>query len=242
MFKYFVIFVGVIATATAVYAEGEPIRIGLLSNVPPYVQSNPTRGLEPDLIRAVYGYLNKDVKLQHIPILRMDYMLEEGKTDGVAIYRSGKVACFESDIFNLWHDGLLIHPDMKGRVNSLDDLADLSVGSFPNVDIVLPDVAPKLPINSATYVTLHDSRLVYDMFKSGRLDAYIGDYWVLESIHKNQLKKPELKPFHLVKTFTPTERRVCFGKMQNRDEFNKGLRAIKRSKEYDAIQLKYKPE
>lgn len=242
MLKYVLNSFVAIFASHAAYADSSPVRIGLLSNVPPYVQSNPTRGLEPDLINAVYEHLDREVTLQHIPILRMDYMLQEQKIDGIAIYRSGKVACFESDVFNLWHDGLLVHPDMAEKVKSLDDISGLSVGSFPNVEIVLPEVALKLPINPKTYVTIHDSRLVYEMFRNGRLDVYVGDYWVLESIHQSHKKRGEKKPFLRVKSFTPTERRVCFGDMQNRDEFNRGLRAIRQSKAYDAIQLKYKPE
>ncbi len=229
-------------SSSYVLADERPLRIATLSAVPPYVQSNPTRGMEPDLLNAIYNEIGQDIQLVHVPVLRMDYMLSSGKVDGTASYRTGKVACFESDTFNYWHNGLSVSPEFYPAVQSISDLSGLVVAGFPNAEIVVPDVVAKIPEDRDLYITLINSEHVYKMLEKRRVDAYIGEFWVLNYLHKNNVGKLKRKPFRVVQEFEPSPRKACFAKRENVLNFNVGLSAIKKSGEYDAIQLKYKPE
>ncbi|MFC3050715.1 substrate-binding periplasmic protein [Kordiimonas pumila] len=216
------------------------LNIAVLLEIPPYIIEENSTGLEPDIIRAVFAEENIAVNFIHVPLARMSAILHDRIVDGVASFITEKGLCDVSDPFVYWHDGVIVRNAVAADVASLDDLAGMRVGSFPNAVFVYPDVINQVHNITPSYVTVHRAQLVVKMFEHGRIDAYIGNYISLNYIHDvEDGHSAEERPFTVVEKFDLYPRTMCFLRPVITDIFNRGLEKLKKKPIYDQILQKY---
>lgn len=241
-------FVGGLAAAQDTSSRPQPVFVGTILENPPYVMENPSAGIDLDIIRAVFASVGMSVEYIHAPISRVEFLLSEGRIDAMTTFRSSAEQCSNSDIFSHWHDGVSVQLSLASQVTSLEDLKGLRVGMFPGAERVLASIIGDYVPTFGSKVTIFRTPLVLRMLRYGRIDAYIGDFWVLDHAARTEKDAEEQAeneindglPYKTVVAFPPTPRQLCFRDDRLRQMFNEGLRQLLASDQIGQIQRLYR--
>jgi len=234
----------VIVTGPSVVHADEPrtIRVGVIRSNPPYVTENPSAGIDNDIVRAALANAGFQAKFFHAPLGRLDSLFEDNKVEAITTFDPTARKCALSDVFSYWHDGLIVRRGLARKVTSVADLKGLRVGTFPRAEFALGDqLAPYLP-SFAKRLTVFRTDLVVPMLDRGRIDAYIGDVWAVQTSFDNQFGiREDQPPYVVAQYFKPTPRWLCFHDEALVKAFDEGLAELKASGRYKAIIEMYHP-
>jgi ABC-type amino acid transport substrate-binding protein len=216
-----------------------PLQVGTILHNPPYVFQEPSRGIDLDIIAAVFEEMGVAATFLHAPVSRVEFLLDAGRIDAMTTFRSREDQCANSAVFSNWHDGISVRTALAGEVRELGDLAGLRVGLFPGAERVLADVIGDHVATFGSRVTIYSTPLVVRMLGHGRVDAYIGDYWAMDYVYRAADGLEEEKPYRVVTRFQPTPRRLCFRDGALRDRFNAALAAVEGRGDVKAVIARY---
>ncbi|NVJ98408.1 MAG: transporter substrate-binding domain-containing protein [Alphaproteobacteria bacterium] len=208
-----------------VWPADRPVRVGTITNNPPYVLENPSAGIDLDLVAEAFARVGLKVEFHHAPLSRVQVLLETGKVDAMTTFRTNDTLCTNSVVFSHWHDGITVPRDIELEVKTVQDLAGLRVGMFPGAVKVLDNLSDYDISSFAMAMTVYDRNQLIKVLLYRRLDAYIGDYWALDYAFR-QLAPDTPKPYRLAVAFEPTPRRLCVRNAALVERFNQGVAAM----------------
>lgn len=235
--------VGVIALLSfcVCAAQAQPLRIAVGANIPPYVLADQDRGIEVDIIRAVYAYLGMPIEIRYLPDRRLPHDLQGGALDAACVYSN-----FDSDYFSgandvetySSHTTISFHNTAitLGDGPDIDEMADLSrhsVISFINARRYLGKEFERAVNPNRRYMEVSDQSLQVELLYSRRFKVVVSDkrifmYWLrkfmLGKLH-NQPDGNSPVVFHDI--FSECNRCLVFVSKEQCDLFNKGLAAVK---------------
>lgn len=221
--------------------SADPFRIGFGTNKPPYVFEAENKGLDYDVVQAALRSAGYDMQAYFAPMERLHLMLSRGEIDCIATTNEmSGVAAYYSDTYIEYHNTAVALTSHQVQLNSLQDLRNYSVSAFQRARFLLgPEYAEAMADHpnyreEAQQVTRN--RLLY----SGRIDVIIGDPRVIRYFNRDVLDQVDItQPLSWYPLFPPTPYKVGFRFQIQRDQFNLGLAAIRRSGEYEEIERRY---
>jgi polar amino acid transport system substrate-binding protein len=225
----------------ALPAMADPFRIGFGTNKPPYVFEAERRGLEYELVEAALRKAGFEMDAYFAPMERLHLMLARGELDCITTTNElSGVAAYYSDVYIYYHNAAAALASRHLQIHSLDDLRPYSISAFQRARFLLGPEYAALVNNHPNYreeaQQVTRNRLLY----SGRIDVIIGDPKVIRYFNRDVLDQVDIsQPLTWYLLFPPTGYQIGFRFQTQRDQFNLGLAAIRRSGEYEAIERKY---
>jgi polar amino acid transport system substrate-binding protein len=219
----------------------DPFRIGFGTNKPPYVFETERTGLEYDIVQAALRSAGYEMQPYFAPMERLHMMLGRGEIDCIATTNElSGVAAYYSDVYIYYHNAVAALASRNLQIHTLTDLRQYSVSAFQRARFLLGPEYAAVVNNHPNYreeaQQVTRNRLLY----SGRIDVIVGDPKVVRYFNRDVLDVVDItQPLTWYPLFPPTGYKVGFRFQIQRDEFNLGLAAIRRSGEYEAIERKY---
>lgn len=209
---------------------------------PPYVFEN-GKGIVVDIVREAlepYGYRITPV---YVPIGRGFELFSEKKVDGTAIIRENSgLKAFYSDNFMQYHNAAFTLKPRNIAIGKLDDLKDKAVVAFQNADKYLGPEFGATVANSKSYKELANQETQALMLLLGRIDVAVMDESIFRFYRQKLIaegRAPGGSEVQASYLFAPTPYQTAFTDAKVRDDFNKGLAALRTSHRYDAIYKRY---
>jgi polar amino acid transport system substrate-binding protein len=209
---------------------------------PPYVFENGS-GIVVDLVRTALESAGHTVKPVYVPIGRGFKMFVDKQVDGTTIIQqSSGVQAYYSDDFMNYYNRAFTLKSRKFDIRSIGDLAGKSVIAFQNADKYLGKEFGALAAANPKYKEMAQQEAQVQMLLLGRADVAVMDESIFR-YYRDKLvaegKADASKEYDSFDIFPPTPYKAAFNDAAIRDDFNKGLAAMRRDGRYDAVFAKY---
>lgn len=221
-------------------AIAKEAQIAMALSKPPYIFEEDASGLECDIIREAFKAVGTDFKPIFVPMNRAENSFKTGKVDGVINKLEHSLEGFPSDSYIDYYNVAASLKSKNLKIQSLDDLADLSIGAFQTAKNVLGDKFRTIATKNQKYTEVAEQKLQVEQLLRKRVDVIIGDILVIKYYQrklKEDLGLNEEIAIHDL--FTTTSYRIMFKTAEMRDAFNNGLKIIRKNKVYSDIISRY---
>lgn len=223
-------------------AAAAPLHVAVGLAKPPYVEEGGQSGMEVDIVRAALQLAGFQPVFEVYPQARGLMLLESGRVDAmltlapdspVQAFRSLPVLHYRNRAITLKSSGI--------RLDSVADLAHHSVVGFQNARLLLgPDFTAVMAVHPR-YVELADQLIQNRLLYLQRVEVVVGDSLIFQ--HNNRVlahsldTSEELAEFDI---FPPSPRSVGFLRREQRDAFDRALKALQHSGEVARIVARYR--
>ncbi len=211
------------------------------SSLPPFVMEGSRHGIASEIIERALATQGHSAKIVLSNNRRMEVDVRSGLADaGFAGIAPANAGIFFSDAVVEFDNVAISLTNRQPQINKLSDLSTLRVIAFPNALRVLgPEFADAVG-HSPFYYEAGAQRSQLPMLNLDR-----GDVVVLERraflyfVHRSGAPGSNLARYTLHSIFKKIPRSLGFHHASDRDSFNAGLQAIRKSGEYGAIVRRY---
>lgn len=126
------------------------------------------------------------------------------------------------------------------KIETIDDLADLSVAGFQTAKNVLGDKFKSVMTKNTKYTEVAEQLTQVEQLLRKRVDAIVGDILIIKYYQRNLKEDAGLNAEIAIHDLFPsTAYRIMFKTAEMRDSFNKGLKIIRKKKIYSGIIKRY---
>jgi polar amino acid transport system substrate-binding protein len=232
-----------VVTAPAI-AESPPgeLRIVFPQYTPPYVFEDGT-GIVVDIVRTALEAAGHKVKPVYVPIERGFKMFAARQVDGTTIIQeSSGLKAEYSDNFMQYHNRA--HA-LKGRNLSIRNVGDLkgkSVIAFQNAEKYLGEDFRRAIAGNPNYKEMAQQEAQTHMLLLHRTDVVVMDESIFRYYREKLIaerKADRAQEYVAFDIFPPTPYKAAFIDRKVRDDFNKGIAAMRKDGRYEAIYRKY---
>jgi len=227
--------------ATGVDARDLVIAHGL--DKPPFVFGSDMHGLEIDIVREALAYKGHSMQVVHVPNKRLQVAIQTAGVDGAATVREAHDGSYYSDDFITFENYAITRRSAGIRLDGVNDLKGHSVVAWQNAYRDLgsefeaafnPDV--KEPYLEG-YSELASQRSQNMMFWFGRAQVIIVDKTIFLWYQKDLTKEIDTSAEVVFHNIFPrrTHFQVAFKERAIRDDFNEGLRHLRKTGRYQHL-------
>ncbi len=209
---------------------------------PPYVFED-GKGIVVDIVKAALEPAGYRVVPVYVPIGRGFELFAEGRVDGTAIIRenSGLKANY-SDDFMQYHNRAFALKSRKLTLHNFADFGSMTVVGFQNADKYLGDAFYRAVVSKPSYKEMANQETQTLMLLLGRIDIAVMDESIFRFYREKLIaegKAPRSVAYDVFPLFPPTPYKTAFVDAKVRDDFNRGLAAIRQNGRYEAIYRQY---
>ncbi len=228
---------GIVHGADVLMAFGEKIA--------PYCFPATNSGIELEVIGEALAYRGHKLIPRYYPFARLPLAYRQGHVDAIMTDLGEDLTAAEGYYGDpaVWYDNVFITLKARNiRIEKPEDLNELSVLSFQGALKRYPKWLG--PVNdSKNYYEMNDQKLQVLTLDRGRFDVVLSDRNIFR-YYSAKMQKEEgftLKPTqeHEFVSLDLKDYRPVFRQKNIRDDFNTGLKHLKKSGRYQAIYEKY---
>lgn len=225
---------------TGTLAFSKEAQIAMALSKPPYIFEDDASGLECDIIREAFKAVGTDFKPIFVPMNRAENSFKSGKVDGVINKLEHSLDGYPSDSYIDYYNVAASLKSKNLKIQSLDDLANLSIGAFQTAKNVLGDKFKTIATKNQKYTEVAEQKLQVEQLLRKRVDVIIGDILVIKYYQRKLKEDLQLnEEIAIHDLFTTTSYRIMFKTAEMRDAFNNGLKIIRKNKVYSNIISRY---
>jgi len=225
-------------SALSKIAQPKSLTIAVPNAIPPYAIRELDRGLEIDIVRAVYK-----VSLKYVPLGRLNHVLKGREVDGAMTVKEEFITAapiyFTSRPHVYYHNVAISLADRKLTIRSLDSLSRYSIAVFQTPDQFIGSEWTRMTQkNTHPIFELSSQKSQVRMLFAGRVDTLVMDINIfsyyreeLEEFRDTAVTIHEILPRNYVK--------VAFLEKRVAKDFDQGLTPFLTSYAYQAILNKY---
>lgn len=228
--------------ALAGKALARDLQIIFYQYTPPYVFEL-GNGINVDIVRASlepYGY---HVVPVFVAMGRGFELFAEKRLDGITVIRENSgVSANYSDVYIQYHNHAFALKSRHMAMRSVGDLKGKAIIAFQNAHKFLGEDFSRAIAGNPDYKEMANQETQVLMLLLGRTDVAVMDESIFRFYREKLIaegKVPRSTEFEMFSLFFAMPYKAAFVDAQVRDDFNRGLAAIKRSGRYDAIYRKY---
>ena len=223
--------------------DANEIKVVFSYSTPPYVFGE-DRGVAISIVREALQYKSHTLKPVFISVGRRIEMFKHGYVDAIPIVKNDSgPGAYYSDFFIRHHSAAFALNSRCCDIKNVEDLKNYRVIAFQNAQKNLGQAfANVVKASSANYSEVANQKQQAYKLLENRVDAIVLDRHVFEFYKKeliSQGKVDEGVKVDIFDLFEPTQYRLAFQDENVRNDFNEGLRAIKKSGRYDEIYDNY---
>lgn len=216
------------------------VAVGLAK--PPYVEEGGQSGMEVDIVRTALQRAGFRPVFEVFPQARGLMLLQSGRVDAmltlapdtpIQAFRSAPVLHYRNRAIVLKSSGI--------RLDSVADLAHYRVAGFQNARLLLGPDFTAVTADHPRYSELADQLIQNRLLYLHRVEVVVGDSLIFR--HNNRVlahsldTSEELAEFDI---FPPSPRSVGFLRREQRDAFDRALKALQRNGEVARIVTRYR--
>lgn len=227
-------------------AQAGELKVVFSSYTPPYVFQS-TEELAPgilvEIVQEAFAGTGYTIKPVFLPLGRGFKLLEEGKVDGLSISTTELgLNAYYSDISIEYHNFAIGLADRALEISSTEDLRGKSIIAFQKADTYLGSAFAAAVAGNPDYIEMANQENQVHMLLKGRIDLAVMDRSIF-MYYRNKLiregKVDDGVKYRLFDLFSPSRYRAAFHDEAIRDLFNRGLKRLHESAQYEAIYTKY---
>ena len=229
--------------AAHVPAMARDFHIGFSFAKPPYVFASHSRdytelkGIELDLVEEILAFAGHDFTPHFFPYNRLIPDLKARRIDAAATVRPASDLLFYSDPFIYFNNYAITWPDTP-PIHDIEELAGHSGVAWQGATYDLGETFAETTQKMTHYSEIANQHRQIDIFLNRRVDVIIIDKYIFEHWAAYEGHNPDKFVYNPVFT-DKTEFVIGFIAKEDRDMFNKGLRQVKESGQYEAIYKRY---
>ncbi|WP_035054005.1 substrate-binding periplasmic protein [Andreprevotia chitinilytica] len=218
---------------------GEPIRVGLIASIPPYVYAKEDRGIEVDLIREALRRSGYEAKMVYTPLERVIWGYQNGQIDaaGTMDESSGLKAAFSVPYIEFQHAAFSLQ-SRKLELRNIDDLRNYRIVTFRRATNFLGPRFAAAANASPDYREENNDVDLNRLLYNGVVDVTVGDERIFRVIMA-QLPESAAHPVRVHHIFPPKPYRVAFRDPKVRDAFDKAITQMRQDGSYARILAHY---
>jgi len=213
--------------------------------IPPYCFPETNSGIELEVIGEALAFQGHKLIPKYYPFARIPLTFKQGDVDAVMTDLGEDLSSAGGHYGDpaVWYDNVFMTLKKRNiRIKSPDDLNGLSVLAFQGALKRYPGWLK--PVSAAgNYFEMNDQKLQVLTLDKGRFDAVLSDRNIFRyySAKMQKEKGITLKPTqeHEFVELNLMNYRPVFRKKNIRDDFNAGLKELKKNGRYQAIYDKY---
>lgn len=226
----------------AIYAapdtKGKVINMAFGVSLPPYVIEG-GEGMEYEIIKRSLELKGYGLKPQYVPFARIIVSMRDKSVEAAATVNedSGLADVFYSDSHITYQNAAIALASKKYKIEKIADLADKTIVAFQKAtDYLGPEFEAMAKANKG-YKELANQELQIAMLHNDRTDIVVSDINIFKYYKKTSSKanKNLTQAESVFSIFPPVNYKVAFTDKKVRDDFNEGLKELKKSGEYNKI-------
>ncbi len=225
----------------------QEVTVGVGFALPPYVIQEDNSGIELDIINAIFSLKGHTSKIIYWPNARVFSAFEAGQVDVASNVKKGLLRRgYYSDTVVTFHNAAISLKKNKGFIKNINDLKHEGVLAFQNASRVLGTEFTHMASTNENYAESADQSNHVVMLYRGRVDFIISDiaifyYHRKQALISNRLNPKEIdKPVNFNRIFSENHYVFAFLDEKIKNDFNEGLKEIRKNGLYDRILKKYK--
>lgn len=223
----------------AVAAE---LKIIFTQYTPPYVLDDGS-GILVEIVRTALESSGHKVHPVLVPIGRGFKMFAKGQVDGTTILQesSGLKAEYSRD-FMQYHNRAFALKKRNLSIRTIADLKDKSVVAFQNAEKYLGEDFRRAVAGNPQYKEIAQQEAQARMLFLYRTDVVVMDESVFRYYRQKLVKEGKAdrgEEYVGFDVFPPTPYKAAFSDPKVRDDFDRGIAAMRKDGRYDAIYRKY---
>jgi len=232
----------VLCCAVSGRAYADELKIIFTKYTPPYVFEDGT-GIVVEIVRTALESAGHKVRPIYVPIERGFKMFAEKQADGTTIItESSGLKAEYSDNFMQYHNLAFALKSRNLSIRNVTDLKDKSVIAFQNADKYLGDEFARAVAGNRQYKEMAQQEAQTHMLLLGRTDVVIMDESIFRYYRERLIAERKVDAAHeyvRFDIFPPTPYKAAFIQRKVRDDFNRGVAAMRKDGRYEAIYRKY---
>lgn len=209
---------------------------------PPYVLDD-GGGINVDIVRESLVHEGYQVNAIYLPLTRALDMFAEKRVDGTAlIAESSGVKAHYSREFVQYHNRAFALKARKLDIRSMADLKDKNIVAFQQASKYLGPHFGQVVGDNPNYKEMANQEQQTLMLLLGRIDVAIMEDKIFRFYREKLIAEgrvPRSVEWEVFDLFEPNSYKTAFIDPKVRDDFNRGLAAIRRNGQYDAIYRRY---
>jgi polar amino acid transport system substrate-binding protein len=224
------------------------VNMGFGESLPPYIISESYSGIELDIVREALVFRGHILKPDFFPMARLAISYQTKKVDAIMMDVGEKISPkngYYGDIPVLYQNVFITLKKNKRSIKKPEDLKGLSINGFIGASIRYPKWFTKV-IKEGTYFEKNDQLLQVLQLSKGRIDVVLSDYnifkyYFIQTKRKTNVSFSDFEVHDVVKE-DPMNYRPVFCNKKVRDDFNLGLKHLRKIGRIKAIYDKYLKE
>ena len=218
------------------------LKIIFTQYTPPYVFEDGT-GILVEIVRTALESSGHAVKPVYVPIGRGFKMFADKQADGTTIVQesSGLKAAY-SENFMQYHNRAFALKGRNLQIRTIADLKGMSVSAFQNAEKYLGEEFRRAVAGNPNYKEIAQQDAQTHMLLLYRIDVAVMDESIFRYYRQrliDEKKADRAQEYVAFSIFPPTPYKAAFHDARVRDDFNRGIAAMRKDGRYDAVYRKY---
>jgi polar amino acid transport system substrate-binding protein len=223
-------------------ANAEELKVGASILIPPYVITDSDSGIELDIVKEALILGGYEPEFIYLPLLRVSKYLEQRKI-GCGMSMSGDStdtdSIYYSDSHITYQNAAITLKSQKLKISSLRDMIGKRVCTFQNAAKYLGTDFAEASEKGLKYREVSELNEFIPLLFQGAMDIVVADIFLFEYYRKNDKRTDTSAPVEFHKIFSPAMLKAGFTDKKIRDDFNDGVRHLRKTGRYDEIIRKY---
>jgi polar amino acid transport system substrate-binding protein len=232
-----------LALLLSVLGMAKEYKLVFSQSTPPYVFKDGS-GIVQTIVKEALAYKGHTVSPVFVNIGRGFELFKYDYVDGsTIIQKSSGLKAFYSVDYMQYHNAVFALKKNHYHIQKLSDLKDYHLIGFQNANKYLGQNFGNVVMSMGKkYTELADQKQqVYMLFK-GRTNIVAMDRHIFKFYRNELIREGKINPqdqFDLFELFEPTKYQTAFKDQQSCNDFNEGIKYLKKTGRYDAIYGEY---
>jgi polar amino acid transport system substrate-binding protein len=208
--------------------------------IPPYNIPKTESGIELDIVREALKNKGYTIKPKYVPFARVKRALEDQEVDGaLTINQDSGIEAFYSDEHIVCENVVISLKESNFNIKDVNGLKGKSVLAFQDATLYLGKDFASMAKENREYRELPKQQLQINLLYSNRVDTIVLDKDIFY-YHRQRNDMVDIsQPIDIWHIFPPTPFSVAFVDEKVRNDFNEGLKQLRKTGRYDEIWEKY---
>ena len=224
------------------WANAEKLKVGAPILIPPYVITDSDSGMELDIVKEALIFKGYELEFVYLPLLRVSkYLKQKGIDCGLTM--SSNIAdaknIYYSDSHITCQNAAITLESRRLKIRSAKDMIGKKVCTFQNAAKYLGPDFVEASKKGLRYREISELNNFIPMLFQGTTDIVISDIFLFKYYRKNDKRTDTTASVTIHKIFSPKMLNVGFIDEKVRNDFNDGVRHLRKTGRYDEIIKKY---
>lgn len=219
------------------------VKVVFSYSTPPYVFKDGS-GIVLTIVKEALAYKGHTVEPIFVNMGRASELFRDGYVDATSITQTiSGLDAFYSEDFMQYHNAAFALKKKHIKIEKLENLKDFHIIAFQNAYLYLGEKFGEVAkLADKKYMEIADQKQQVSMLLNGRTEVAIMDRHIF-TFYKNLLiqekKVDENIDIELIELFPPTPYKTAFKDEKLRDDFNEGMKYLKKTGRYNEIYDEY---